>query len=84
MNPQSGAEFCCTSHSPHDGLSVPRLEVHCPQPCPEATDVTIPVPSPCYGRPLVSQQPVDLRGSGCSTIRRPNQGHDRELQLKVS
>ena len=41
------------AHPPHDRLSVPRVEVRCPHPCPEATCVTIQVSSPRYWYPLV-------------------------------
>ena len=36
---------------PHDGLCVPRVEVHYTHPCPEAAGVTIQVSSPCYWCP---------------------------------
>ena len=38
---------------PMMGYALPRVEVRCPHPCPEATGVTIQVSSPCYWCPLV-------------------------------
>jgi hypothetical protein len=37
---------------------VPRVEVRCPLPCPEATGVTIQVSSPSYWRPLVRNRQI--------------------------
>ena len=42
----------------HDGLRMPRVEVRCPHPCPEATGVTIQVSSPCYWCPMVSNRQI--------------------------
>ena len=42
--------FLLSTHPPHDGLCVPRMEVRRPHPCPEAI---IQVSSPCYWCPLV-------------------------------
>ena len=39
--------------SPMTDYACPRLEVRCPDECPEATGVTIQVSSPCYWCPLV-------------------------------
>jgi len=68
----------------HDGLRMPRVEVRCPLPCPEATGVTIQVSSPCYWCPLVRNKQADTQGSGCSALCRPTQNPDYELWLKVT
>jgi hypothetical protein len=45
-------------YKPHDGLRVPRVEVRCPLPCPEATSFAIQVSSPCYWCPLVRNRQI--------------------------
>ena len=40
-------------HPSHDGVCVPHMEVHCPQPRRQAASVTVQVSAPCYRCTLV-------------------------------
>ena len=55
---RNGVLLFLAAHPPHDGLCVPRVEVHRPHPCPEATGAAIQVSSPCYWCPLVRNRQI--------------------------